>query len=402
MKTFIKLILVLVFAATFALAQDTEAIFNRGSANLKAKKYEACVSDFKAYIAYVPKAPGAHFNLGLCYLELQKHSDAVTAFREATRLKPDYYNAFVLLANELDTSGFYADAVVEYNKAIKLQPNNYLAHLELGVAHNNAKKYTLSLASYKTAVRLDPDNASAIYGIGLVSYDLGNKSEVIKQIDILRNIDADKANQLQAKYDSMSSGAVTKATPVVKKPIVKKTAARIKDEKDVAAMQDLGFDAAFVTGVSSVRESPSKIGKVLLAVKRNDILSLSDKTDSNGFFQVVDEKTGIDGWIDANSVVIKLTGNTENSGPPINDAGASESVLADPVVSITNSETKTTLKMKINGTLYLIPPQTTKVLTIKSSKFSYYGWSPGIRPTKGTETLQKGRKYSWNFKIYRR
>jgi tetratricopeptide (TPR) repeat protein len=403
MKTTIKLILVLLLAVGFAFAQDTEAIFNRGSANLKAKKYEACVSDFKAYIAYEPKSPGAHYNLGMCYLELQNHTDAIKAFREATRLKPDYYNAYVFLGNELDTSGSYSAAVIEYNKAVKLEPDNYWAHLELGVAHNNAKKYVQSLASYKTALRLDPDNASAIYGIGLVHYNLNNKLEVKKQIDVLRNLDEDKANQLQAKYDSLSSAAVTKKTPVVKKaPIIKKTAQRIKDEKDVAAMQDLGFDATFVTSVSAIRETASKTGKVLLAVKRNDILSLSDKFDSNGFYQVVDEKTGIDGWIDGNTVVIKLTGNTENSGPALNEDGESENVLANPVVSITNGETKTTLKMKLNGKLYLIPPQTTKVISVSPGKFTYYGWSPGIRPASGKSTLEKGKKYSWNFKIYRR
>jgi tetratricopeptide (TPR) repeat protein len=402
MKTFIKLILVLVFAATFAFAQDTDEIFERGRANLKAKKYEACVADFKAYVAYEPKDSGAYYNLGLCYMELGKHVDSAKSFSEATRLKPDYYDAYVFLGNELDVSGSYSAAVIEYNKAIKLEPNNYWAHLELGVAHNNAKKYPQSLASYKTALRLDPNNASAIYGIGLVHYNLNNKIEVKKQIDILQDIDADKATQLQAKYDSMGSAAVTKPTPVVKAPIIKKTVQRIKDEKDVAGMDDLGFDAAFVTNASSIRESASRTGKVLLAVKRNDILSLSDKADSNGFYQVVDEKTGIDGWIDANAVVIKLTGNTENSGPALNDDGESANVLADPVVSITNSEAKTTLKIKLNGTLYSVPPGTTKVVSVRSGKFTYYGWSPGIRPTRGTETLAKGKKYSWNFKIYRR
>jgi hypothetical protein len=230
---------------------------------------------------------------------------------------------------------------------------------------------------------------------------LKNKPAVKKQIDLLRDLDADKATQLQAKYDSMSSAAVTKTTPIVKKPIVK-TAQRIKDEKDVAAMADFGFDGALVTGVSSIRETASKTGKVLLAVKRNDILTLSDKTDSNGFYQVIDEKTGIDGWIDGSTVVIKLTGNTENSGPALNDDGESENVSANPVVSITNGETKTTLKMKLNGKLYLIPPQTTKVISVNAGKFTYYGWSPGIRPASGKATLEKGKKYSWNFKIYRR
>jgi cytochrome c-type biogenesis protein CcmH/NrfG len=396
MKTTIKLILVLLLAATFASAQDLEAIFNRGLENLKAEKYQACISDFKSYIAKRPEVPQAHYNLGICYADLNKHLDAIDAYREAVRLKPDYYNAYVQLGNELDYAKQYNDAVVAYNKAIKLDPNNPSAYTELGVAQNSAGNYALAAASYKKAIELDPENISANYGLGLVAYNLKNKSSLKRQLDILRGLDQEKADKLQDYYDKLPG------TATVKKPVVKKTAQRIKDEKDVAAMQDFGFDGALVTGVASIRETASKTGKVLLSVKRNDILSLTDKFDENGFYRVVDEKSGIEGYIDGNAVVIKLTGNTENTGPSLNDDGVSESVAANPVVSITNSETKTTLKIRLNGTLYLIPPQTTKVVSVSAGKFNYYGWSPGIRPAKGTSTLQKGRKYSWNFKIYRR
>jgi tetratricopeptide (TPR) repeat protein len=402
MKTTIKLILVLLFTAAFTYAQDSTAIFNRGLANIKAKKYEACVSDFKAYIAYQPETPEAHYNLGLCYANLNKAAESVEAYSEAVRLKPTYYSALVQLGNELDVSGRFAEAVVAYNKAIKVEPDNYSAYLELAVAQNNAKQYQQSLINYKNALKFDPDNTSAVYGIGLVQYNLKNKVELRKQIDLLRGLDADKADLLQTKLDSISTTVTqTKPVNIVKKPVVK-TAQRIKDEKDVAAMQDLGFDGAFVTGVSAIRATAAKTGKVLLAVKRNDILSLSDKFESNGFYQVVDEKTGVDGWIDGKTVVIKLTGNTENTGPALNDDGASDNVLADPIVSITNSEKKTTLKMKLNGTLYLIPPGTTKVVSVRAGKFTYYGWSPGIRPATGKSTLVKGKRYSWNFQIYRR
>ncbi len=400
MKTTIKLILVLLFAATFASAQDLDAIFNRGLENIKAENYQACISDFKTYIAKRPEVPQAHYNLGICYADVDKHLDAIDAYREAVRLKPDYYNAYVQLGNELDYAKQYNDAVVAYNKAIKLDPNNPAAYTELGVAQNSAGNYALAAVSYKKAVALDSENISANYGLGLVYYNLKNKAALKVQIDAMRNLDEGKADKLQEYYDSLPGSVTTK--PVVKKPVVKKTALRIKDEKDVAAMQDFGFDGALVTSVSAIRETASKTGKVLLAVKRNDILSLSDKNDSNGFYQVIDEKTGIDGWIDGSTVVIKLTGNTENTGPALNDDGASDNILADPIVSITNSEKKTTLKMKLNGTLYLIPPGTTKVVSIRAGKFTYYGWSPGIRPATGKSTLVKGKRYSWNFQIYRR
>jgi tetratricopeptide (TPR) repeat protein len=397
MKTTVKLILFLLLAASFASAQDLDAIFERGSRNLENGKYAECVADFKSYIAENPNVAEANYNLGVCYGYLDKHLDAIDAYREAVRIKPGYYKAYVQLGNELDYAKLYNQAVVAYNKAIKLEPRNPSAYYELGVAQNSAKDYVQAVLSYKKAIALDSENVNAIYGLGLVYYNQNNKVGLKTQIDALSSLDEEKTASLKDYLNKLGP------TPpgITRKPVVK-SAQRIKDEKTVAAMADFGFDGALVISASAIRQTASRTGKVLLAVKRNDILSLSDKSDSNGFYQVIDEKTGIDGWIDGNTVVIKLTGNTENSGPALNDDGESENVLANPVVSITNGEKKTTLKMKLNGVLYLIPPQTTKVVTVKAGKFTYYGWSPGIRPATGKSTLEKGKKYSWNFKIYRR
>ena len=69
---------------------------------------------------------------------MDKHLDAIGAFREAVRIKPDYYKAYVQLGNELDVAKSYNEAVIAYNQAIKLEPNNSSAYFELGVAQNGA------------------------------------------------------------------------------------------------------------------------------------------------------------------------------------------------------------------------------------------------------------------------
>lgn len=176
-------------------------------------------------------------------------------------------------------------------------------------------------------------------------------------------------------------------------------AQRLKDEQDVARMADFGFDGAVVTKTSSIRETGVLKGKVLLAVKRGDILSVVSRDAVRNWYNVVDEKTGIEGWIDGTAVIIKLTSNTE-TGPPLHEESVSNNL--DPQVSITNSEQTTALRIRINGILHVIEPQTTKMITVKAGKFSYYGWSPGIRPATGSKVLEKGKKYSWNFRINRR
>lgn len=175
-------------------------------------------------------------------------------------------------------------------------------------------------------------------------------------------------------------------------------AQRQKDEQDVAQMRDFGFDGAVVTKPSSIRETGTLKGKILLAVKRGEILSLVGRDAVKNWYNVVDEKTGTEGWIDGNTVVIKFTDNTE-TGPPLKEEVAEANL--DPQISITNAEKVTALRIRINKTLYIIEPQTTKIVTIKAGKFTYYGWSPGIRPATGGKVLEKGKKYSWVFQINR-
>lgn len=174
---------------------------------------------------------------------------------------------------------------------------------------------------------------------------------------------------------------------------------RLRDEETVRKMQDPGFDLAVVVKDGVIRETASLKGKLLTNVKRGAFLSLVDKVPTANWYKVVEADSGTEGWIEGKFVVIKLTSNTV-TGPPLEEEDAANN--APPEVSITNLEAGTTLRIRLNGKLYMIPPGTTKTVQVAEGKFTYYGWSPGIRPATGNSILKKGKKYNWTFKINRR
>jgi hypothetical protein len=171
------------------------------------------------------------------------------------------------------------------------------------------------------------------------------------------------------------------------------------DEETVKNMKDAGFDLAVVVKDSAIRETAAVKGKPLLTVKRGVFLSLVIREADKNWYNVVDADSGTEGWINGNDVVIKLTEN-KVTGPPLEEEDAVNNAL--PEVSVSNLEEKTTLRIRLNGKLYLIPPGTTKVVQLPAGNFKYYGWSPGIRPATGSRVIEKGKKYSWRFKIFRR
>lgn len=174
---------------------------------------------------------------------------------------------------------------------------------------------------------------------------------------------------------------------------------RLRDEETVRNMQDPGFDVAVVVKDGAIRETAGLKAKLLSSVKRGDFLSLVDKVPSANWYKVVEADSGTEGWIDSRFVVIKLTANTV-TGPLLEEEDVADNLA--PEVSITNLEEGTTLRIRLNGKLYMIPPGTTKTVQVTEGKFTYYGWSPGIRPATGSSILKKGKKYSWTFKINRR
>jgi Flp pilus assembly protein TadD len=108
-----------------------------------------------------------------------KHAEAVAAFREALRLKPDYAEAHNNHGNALDLQGKHAEAVEAYREAIRLRPDYPEAHCNLGTALDSQGKHAEAAAAYREATRLRPDYADAHYNLGNVLDRQGKDAEAV-------------------------------------------------------------------------------------------------------------------------------------------------------------------------------------------------------------------------------
>lgn len=175
---------------------------------------------------------------------------------------------------------------------------------------------------------------------------------------------------------------------------------RLRDEESVRNMPDPGSDIAFVVALkANIREDANKTSSVLKQVGRGEALALIKREPVGTWYRVIHVDSAIEGWIDESAVIIKLTANRYNA--PRFEEERTRSEL-NPEVSITNLEKSTDLNLRINGTLYVIPANSTRTLTLEPGRYEYYGWSPGIRPAIGGHDLTRGVRYSWSFKIMRR
>src|SRR5689334_5556974 len=75
-----KLAVVISVAGSITLSQtqgETTALFQKGLTDLKDRKYQEAVEDFKQVCAMRPTMMECHANLGIAYVSLRQDSDAI-------------------------------------------------------------------------------------------------------------------------------------------------------------------------------------------------------------------------------------------------------------------------------------------------------------------------------------
>jgi tetratricopeptide (TPR) repeat protein len=128
--------------------KDREALrFYRAAANL----YQRAIKN-KPTNALLWK------NLGFAYWLCNNRKEALVAYKEAVRLKPDDPESHSMLgflqSSNLDV------AIGEYREAVRLKPAEASYHIELGVALAKKKDIHAAIAEAEEAIRLDPRNGA--------------------------------------------------------------------------------------------------------------------------------------------------------------------------------------------------------------------------------------------------
>ena len=138
---------------------------------------------------------------GLDSYKSGKFEEAVKAFKQAIKLKPDYAEAHYNLGDAYAQLQQYKKAIEEYKQAIKLKPDFAMAHNNMGTAHYKLGEHKKAIAAYKEAIRLDPKLGATHFNLGTVYFVYGDQQAAFEQYQILKPLDPSLAAKLyQAIY----------------------------------------------------------------------------------------------------------------------------------------------------------------------------------------------------------
>ena len=112
------------------------------------------------------KKAAGHLSRGLICYRKGDYDEAITAYRNALAIKPDYADAYCLLSFAYRGLGRHRDAIAACKKTIDLKPYDADAYYSMGLACEGLKQYSDAIEAYKKAIVFKPDYAEVYYDMG--------------------------------------------------------------------------------------------------------------------------------------------------------------------------------------------------------------------------------------------
>jgi tetratricopeptide (TPR) repeat protein len=130
-------------------------------------------------------------NLGIAYFDQLQYADAIQAFSQVVKLRPDYADGYTNIGLTNISWEKYGSARASLEKALELSPNNaralyYMARVEREAGHFNEE-----VADLQKVVAQYPQSRDARRELGVTYYHLQKSQEAREQFEALQAIDPD-------------------------------------------------------------------------------------------------------------------------------------------------------------------------------------------------------------------
>ncbi len=137
----------------------------------------------------------AHFLRGCSYDELNMYKEAIKAYQQSVKIKPDFAEAYVNLGATYYKLGRYANAIDAYKRAIQIKPSSSVYN-KLGAIYIINGKYSIARDIFKKATDIDPNDAVAHYNLGVAYFLNGETNAAFREYILLKDLDKERAKSL--------------------------------------------------------------------------------------------------------------------------------------------------------------------------------------------------------------
>jgi tetratricopeptide (TPR) repeat protein len=148
---------------------------------LDQQQYSDAIDAFEQVVKLRPDYEDGYVNLGLTYIEWEKYSSAREPLEKALQLHPDYARALYYLALVERREGRPEAEVADLQRVVEQYPQSRDARRELGIAYYQQHRSEEAIAQFQALQEIDPDDLAAHYNLAVLYRRKGMKAEAAEQ-----------------------------------------------------------------------------------------------------------------------------------------------------------------------------------------------------------------------------
>ena len=156
-------------------------LFNvSGSFYKSNSQLDVAVTRFKQALALKPDYTEVHYNLGVTYRELGHTEEAIKSYKNALNIKNEYPNAHYNIGNAFLSLKKYDVAIKHFKLAVIFNPKFAQAYNNLGLANKLIENDFEAGLNFDKALAIKPDYAEAVNHRGSIFQNSGDLKNAIK------------------------------------------------------------------------------------------------------------------------------------------------------------------------------------------------------------------------------
>ena len=165
---------------TTATPLDADAWYFLGDAYCELEQYAEAIEAYQQALRIKPEDAMVWTNLGLAYADSGQIANAIKAYQQALRLNPEWAVAWRSLGGAYRESGQLSKAIEAYQRALRSSPEWAGAWRSLGAAYIESDQFSKAIEACQQSVRLNPEYAAAWQCLGFAYRRSGQFSKAIE------------------------------------------------------------------------------------------------------------------------------------------------------------------------------------------------------------------------------
>jgi protein O-GlcNAc transferase len=138
------------------------------------------VSSYKKAILIKPDYAKAHFNLGVAYHDLLQYENSINYYNQSITIDPNYAEAHNNLGNVLRDTGHFDEAIDSYKRALNINPDYFEVHYSLAITYEDLGDFNSMMSHLDNVLKINPNLAEAHNKLGVGLIELNKLDDAVK------------------------------------------------------------------------------------------------------------------------------------------------------------------------------------------------------------------------------